>query len=239
MLRGTGLIVALAFRALPERLRFRAAIVVARWLEPLIALTRGYQERTRLRTDDLRETSLELLLMMLTRHRTTFDPVLHVDGIEHLPAAGSGPNLIVGPHTMLSTLFIRHLDDAGHDPVVITADPDQGVPGRRTRARVVCPSPVLLFRVRRYLEEGNTVAGMIDRRETERHSATVKTSGGPVFVSDALLQLAVRHGARIVFIATNLDDASRIVIRLASPSHGSHDVHDIVTDFADFVAGMS
>jgi lauroyl/myristoyl acyltransferase len=196
---------------------------------------RWYQERARLRTDDLRETALELLLMMLTRHRTAFDRVLHVDGLEYLPAPGSGATLIVGPHTMLSTLFIRYLDDAGHDPIVIPADPDQGVPGRRARAHVLSPSPALLLKARRSLEEGRTLAVMIDRGEPERRSSTVQTSAGPVFVSEALLQLAIRHRARIVFIATRLDQASRIVTRLSAPPRGASSVPDIVAAFADFV----
>jgi hypothetical protein len=141
----------------------------------------------------------------------------------------------VGPHTMLSTLFIRYLDDAGHDPIVITADPDQGVPGRRARAHVLSPSPALLLKVRRSLEEGRTLAGMIDRGEPERRGSTVQTSAGPVFVSEALLQLAIRHRARIVFIATRLDQASRIVTRLSAPPRGASSVPEIVAAFADFV----
>lgn len=235
VLRVAGFTVAHAFRAMPRAWRFRAAVVLARWLEPLVARTHAYQQRALLRTDDLRETALELLLMMLTRHRTTFDPVLHVEGIEHLPVPGSGATLIVGPHTMLSTLFIRYLDDAGHDPVVITADPDQGVPGRRARACVLSPSPALLFKVRRYLGEGRTLAGMIDRAEPERRSSTLQTSAGPVFVSDALLQLAVRYHTRIVFIATKMDATSRIVTRLSAPPPGSSSVAQLVSAFADFV----
>jgi hypothetical protein len=133
------------------------------------------------------------------------------------------------------TLFIRYLDDAGHDPVVITADPDQGVPGRRARACVLSPSPALLFKVRRYLGDRRTLMGMIDRGMPERGGSTVQTSAGPLFVSDALLQLAVRHHTRIVFIATTMDEASRIVTRLSAPPTGSLSVAEIVSAFAHFV----
>jgi lauroyl/myristoyl acyltransferase len=234
-LRAAGFTIALGFRAIPEKLRFRAAVVVARWLEPLIGRTRGYEERSRLRTDDLRETSLELLLMTLTRHQTTFDPILRIDGAEHLPAAKSGATLIVSRHTMLSTLFLRHLEDAGHEPLVISADQDMRVPGRRMPARVLRPSPDLLLKVRRHLEDGRTIAAMIDRGRLERRSSIVQTAGGPVFVSEALLRLGLRYRARVVFLATTMDEMSRVVSRLSAPSSRSNSVREIVADFADFV----
>jgi hypothetical protein len=224
-----------AFRVLPEHRRFRVAVIAARWLAPIIRRTRGYAERAKLRTDSLRETSLELLLMMLTRHGTTFTPRLRVDGASHLPAPGTGPILVVSPHTMLSMVFLRHLEDEGLEPYVVAAYPHLRTPGTRSPARVLLPSPSLLFKVRRLFEEGRTVAAMIDRDRPERRSETMETSLGPLFVSAALLQLALRCRARIVFLATGCDGQSGIVSRLSSPRDRAT-LADVLADFRAFVA---
>jgi hypothetical protein len=63
----------------------RRAASVARWLEPMIARTRVYELRQRLPFDGLRETSLDLVLTMLTRYGTAFDPVIRIEGSECLP----------------------------------------------------------------------------------------------------------------------------------------------------------
>jgi hypothetical protein len=233
LLRSAGLAVAAGFRLVPEARRFDAAIAVARWLEPLIARTRGFQERARHRTDDLRETSLELLLMMLTRHGTTFQLMLRMEGAEHLPGAPNGGTLVVGSHMMLNNLFTRYLEDAGQQAFVIS--PDQHcIAGTRTPARVLSPSAGLLFRVRRHLADGHTVVALIDRGAPERRNRAVQTASGTMLVSDALLQLAIRQNARVVFLAAKMDDSSRVVIRLSAPSSRT-DLNQILRDFADFI----
>ena len=83
-------------------------------LAPVIRRTGAYQTRRVHGSDTLREISLELILMVLTRYGTSFDPVLAVMGEDHLPGPQRGPTLIIGPHTMLSTLFVRYLEDRGY-----------------------------------------------------------------------------------------------------------------------------
>jgi lauroyl/myristoyl acyltransferase len=234
-LRAAGRAVALLFRAIPERLRFSAATAVARCLAPAIRRTRAFEERTKLNTDDLRETSLELLLMMLTRHGTTFTPRLRVQAEEHLPQPGTGPILVVSPHTMLSMLFLRYLEDRGFEPFVVAAYPGLRTPGTRLPARVLDPSSGLLLKVRRLLRDGATVTAMIDRDRPERRNAEYEISAGRLFVSDALLQLALQHDAHVVFLATRLDERSRIVFNLAAPSRPAADVRGLAAEFAGFV----
>jgi hypothetical protein len=234
VLRASGAVLALAFRLLPRTKRFRAARNVARCLEPLIARTAAYEERSRLGTDDLRETSLELVLMMLTRHGATFDPIMRIDGDVPLRRSGNCPTLIVAQHTMLSVLFLRHLEDAGHAPFVIAADPHLRIPGTMRPARVLCPSPALLFRVRRLLSDGRTIAAMIDRHAPERRGSRFETARGPLFLSDALLRLGLRTRAHIVFLATAIDDQARVVCRLSAPSIQSDNVEDVLADFVRF-----
>jgi len=234
-LRFAGAAVAWAFRIVPERHRFAVALRAARCLEPLVRRTSAYVERLKLRTDNLREISLDLLLLMLTRHGTTFTPRLEVQPAAHLPKPGTGPILVVSPHTMLSMLFLRYLEDRGYDPFVIAAYPGLRTPGTHRPARVLDPSSGLLLRVRRLLREGATVTAMIDRDRPERRNAEYHVSAGRMFVSDALLQLALQHDAQVVFLATRLDARACIVFNLGAPPRGASDVGGLAAAFADFV----
>jgi hypothetical protein len=222
---------------IPKRLRFPAAIVAARWLEPVVRRTGAYELRRQQRTDGLPEISLDLVLTTLTRHGTTFEPCVTFEGFEHLAASKGVGTLLVGPHMMLSMLVVPYLVDAGLDPLIIFAVPHLPVPGRRETARVLLPSPGLLRAVRRELINGAFVGGMIDRSEPERRTATVETSAGEILVSDALLRVAVRQGARILFIGSHLDAQSRVVLRLATPCASSASVEEILGDFARFADG--
>jgi hypothetical protein len=233
-LRAAGFAISVLFRAIPEKHRFTAAIRLARAIQPLIARTRGYQHRSRLQTDSLRETTFELLLVILTRNGTTFPTPIRVEGAEHLPAPGAGATLIVGPHTMLSTLFIRFLEDRGLEPFIISANAFL-VPGTKTPVRVLLPSPQLLLKVRGLFREGRTIAAMIDRGEPERRNRAISREGGPLLVSYPLLRLAVAQGVRVIFIATRLDTQSRVVVRLSVPRGQHAHVDDLVSEFAEFV----
>ena len=233
-LRAAGSALALLFRVIPEEHRFKAAIHVAAAIEPLIARTRGYRHRSRLQTDSLRETSFELLLVVLTRNGTTFPTPIRVEGADHLPAPGGGATLIVGPHTMLSTLFIRFLEDRGLEPLIISAN-EFAMPGTRTPVRVLLPSPRLLLQVRSALREGRTIAAMIDRGEPERRNQAIPRDSGPLLVSYPLLRLAVAQGARVIFIATALDSRSEVVVRLSVPRRDGASVEELVHEFAAFV----
>jgi hypothetical protein len=233
LLRTAGHLVALALRTVPRRFRFRAAVVVARWLEPLIARTNAWETRRRLGTDTLREASLELVLMMLTRHGTEFDPIQHIEGAEHVSETG-GATVVLSAHTMLSALVMRYFADRGSRLFVIAADPDLRIPGTRLPASVLLPSPMLLVQVRRLFRERQTVAAMIDRGDPERRNAIYHTSTGPMRISDALLRLALHHHARVLFLATRMDATSQIVMRFAAPSPQSTTVPEILGDFVRF-----
>jgi hypothetical protein len=231
-LRFAGIAVAVAFRLVPQRLRFPAAALFARAIEPFIRHTRAYQTRAAMRVDGLRETSLQLVLMLLTRYGTTFDPLVQVAGAEHLPPAGAVPLLLISPHTMLSLLFPRVLHDRCYDPLLISADPIRFY-GTTTDGRTLLPSPAMFFEVRRAFRSGGTVMSMIDRGDPERRNELFQTAKGPFRVSSALIRLALRSGARIVFFAAKIDPASRVVIHLGAPSHEG--VAGVVNDFVQFV----
>ena len=198
----------------------------------MIARTRVYEQR-RLLSDGLRETSLDLVLMILTRYGTTFDPILRIEGSEHLPEPGD-PTFLAGAHVMLSTIFLRYLDDVGHDPLIIAADPAMRICGTTKSVRVLPPSPRLLFEVRRHLQEGHLVGAMIDRGEPERRNQIFNTGDRTLRISSALVRLAIRCQARIVFIAARLGGQSEIVISLDAPTPAMN-TDDVLVSFADFL----
>lgn len=225
---------AMVMRACPASWRFRAAVALAHLLEPLIARTRGCRERQRLRTETVRETSLEFVLMMLTRHGTTFAPEMTIEGLECLPSPGERATVIVGPHTMLSRLFVRYLEAAGHEPAVIDAAP-QFVYGTRWPQRILFPSPTLLFQVRRVMRQSGIVMALIDGRGRGRRGRVLQVRGGELIVSDVLLQFALRQRARVVFLATTLDGHRRVVVKLGAAPRDAETVDDLVLGFASFV----
>lgn len=235
LLRAGGFVVAIAFRVIPLRLRYRAAFVVARCLEFFIERTQVYETRKVLLHDNLRETAIDLVLDQLTRNGTEFDPILEVEGAESLRCMGHGPTLVIGVHTMLSMLFVRFVHDLGLDIRIITAVPRYRVPGTRKLARVLCPSPALLFDVRRGFRNGETLGAMIDRLNPDRRSSQFQSAAGSLTLSNTLIRLAVRHHANIIFIATKLNEHSKGVMRLARPQPSSVGADDIVSDFAQFV----
>ncbi|HET9982149.1 MAG TPA: hypothetical protein VFQ38_01115 [Longimicrobiales bacterium] len=229
----------LSLRIVPRRHRFGAASLVARALRPLLARTTLYREQLRHRVDSLPEIALFRVLDALTRTGTRFDPVMTIDGGEALQAAlqsGRGV-LVVAPHAMLTTLIVRRLHDMGCAPEVVSADPGMRIDGTRLPARTIQPSPAFLLAVRSRLRAGGVVCAMIDRGEpSEGRTVEFATPGGPVLVADALVRLAVRCGARVVFTTFRLDERGRVVAALASPdaaSSGSPEA--ILGDFAAFV----
>jgi hypothetical protein len=231
--RLAGFAVALAFRALPKRSRFRWVVRVARCIEPVIVRTWAYEQRRELPFDGLRETSLDLVLTTLTRHGTTFNPTLRVEGLEHLPQPGVA-TFLAGAHAMLSTTFLRYLDDIGHDSLIISADPAMRICGTKKRVNTLLPSTRLFFDVRKHLEEGGLIGAMIDRTNPERRNRLFANSRRPLRLSNALLRLALRCGARIVFIAARPGNNSEIVIELDEPSTPVT-AEGALVDFADFV----
>jgi hypothetical protein len=234
LMRRAGHAVALLFYALPEARRFDAALAAARVLEPIIGRTRGYRARAALKTDDLHATSLDLLLTVLTRHGVVFTPRLRVDGIDHLPPAGSAPIFIASAHTMLSMHFLRYLEDRGYAPHVLAEIPGLRIPGTRTPARMHSESPSLLFEIRTLMRRGQTLAAMIDRDGPERGPIVTRTSRGPLYLAGAPLQLALRHGAAVVFLSAGLD-GDTIVLRLGAPRDAGPGVETVAREFAAFV----
>ena len=77
---------------------------------------------------------------------------------------------------------------------------------------------------------------MIDRDGPELRSRAVRYGGTQAFVSEALLQVALRAGARIVFIATTLTDRREVLVRLEGVPARVDRVSEVVDRFVSFVA---
>jgi hypothetical protein len=234
MMRLAGSFLAFIFFLVPRRYRFALALRVARWLEPVIARTHAWRARRLLLTDGVRETSLDLLLAALTRHGVCFDPQLVMEGggADCLPPPGTGL-LLLGPHTMLSTLFIRLLDARGH--VVWGASAAHlRLPGARRPARILLPSPQLPLQIRSKLREGCMVFALIDRGEDSPHTVNYQLAAGTMRVSGGLLRLALATRTPTYFIATRTE-GYRVVSRVRPAAPAAQTLPALLDDFAAFV----
>lgn len=228
---------AFVVRLLPLRHRFSAAILAARILQPLFRVSGAYAERLKLRTDGLPETSLDFVVMMLTRHDVAFDPRIEVSGLEHVPDASTkGATLIVSPHTMLSVLILPLLIDRGVTPSFTAADPAMKIPGRRSGANQIIPTRTFFVTVRELFAAGRIVISMIDRDVAERRTRAVTTSRGEHMISTALLEVALREGARILFFTTRLDPQWNVRMSFVEGSRGDvTDVNELADRFGAFL----
>ena len=232
-----GFLFAMAMRLIPRQRRFRVALLVTRAALPLIRRTEAYRELRKAKVDGLREIALYFILECLTRHGTRFDPVINVtdyEKVERALAAGRGV-LSISPHTVLSVLLARLFHDAGHDPVIITADPRMRVGGTILAAEVIQPSPTFLVATRNRLRRGRIVCAMTDRSEA-REGRTVEfaTTRGRIIIATALMRVAARSEAKVVFSEAHLDERG-IVITFATPSSSSDSAEAITRDFIEFV----
>ncbi|HEY0379760.1 MAG TPA: hypothetical protein VGC87_22765 [Pyrinomonadaceae bacterium] len=233
-----GLCFALAMRLVPRRLRFGAARLLARAATPLIRRTQAYSEQRKTNVDGVNEVALHLVLNTLTKNGTTFDPVIAVNGYEALEralATGNGV-LMITPHTVLSILAFRLFHDAGLDPVAVAADPRMRVSGTRVMARPLLPSPTFLVEIRSRLRGGRLVCAMPDRMEhKEGRTIEFDTANGRVIIATALMHVAARCGAEVVFYEAHFDGRG-VVANFAAPAPESMGSADAVTrDFVEFV----
>ncbi len=226
---------ATAIRLVPRRHRFGAAMLLARAALPLFRRTDAYQEQEVKKFDDPQEIALHFVLNAMTRNGALFDPSISVKGYEQFGqayAAGKGV-LVIGPHAALTLLMVRVFHDRGLDPVVISPDPRMRIGGTALTARTVQPSRMFLVKTRSRLRRGELVCAMPDRAEHHgERTVEFATAKGRVIVAPALIQLAARCGARVVFTEVH-KEGRELVGTIDAPSAASADV--ITRDFMEFV----
>ena len=224
-----------AMRLVPRGRRFHVALRVAAALEPLIRRTGAYRQQRMTRVDGAREIAVHLVLHVLTRHGTPFDPVLRADGYEAVaPAFADGRGvLVLGPHAALNLLLVRRFHDDGLAPVVVSADPLMRVPGMPRVVETVQPSPTFLVAMRNRLRAGRLVCGMPDRAEHHPgRTLEFETANGPLIVAPALMQVAARTGARVLFTEVHVEGGGlAATVRAAS----SGTAEGLTREFVEFV----
>lgn len=237
LIRAAEFCFAAALRLAPRRRRFGAVLLLADAVLPFLRRTSAYRWQEAVGFDGPREIALHFMLNALTRNGTRFDPVVSVRGFEELErahAAGRGV-LVLGPHAALTLLMIRLFHDRGLDPVVVSPDPRMRVGGTTVTARTVQPSPTFLVKARSRLRRGDVVCAMPDR--AEHHGArTVEfaTAAGRVIVAPALMHVAARCGARVVFTEVHAEGRSGVAGTLHAPRDTSSG-DAIAEEFMDFV----
>jgi lauroyl/myristoyl acyltransferase len=229
-------VVSLFVGAVPRRFRFRAAVRMAAVATPLLRFHPIVRQRLRMRVETAQEIVTFHLLDILTRHGIAFDPRIRTVGMEHFEAAaakGAGV-LFVGPHSMLSVLALRKLLDMQRDAAVVSPDPVL-FPGTAIHVRTIEPSFTYLLEVRRMLRANTIVAAMIDRDVVAgRSEFAMPTAQGPIVIADALIRLAVRAEAPVVFFATRMREGE-FVITLGAAAEGSPSAEAITAAFVAFV----
>jgi lauroyl/myristoyl acyltransferase len=108
------------------------------------------------------------------------------------------------------------------------------VGGTTLTARTIQPSPTFLVKTRGCLRRGEVVCAMPDR--AEHHGArTVEfaTAAGRVIVAPALMQVAVRCGARVVF--TEVHAEGRTLAGTVSAPADSSSGEAVAEGFMEFV----
>jgi hypothetical protein len=234
--RVAGALFALSMTPVPRRFRFALASRLAWRFSKVVRATAVYRSRFPVRMDSEREIALERALAVLTRRGLRFDPVMRFEGLELLEeAVGDGRGLLVcGPHSMLNALVVRKGYDLGLAPAVVSAGPVPYVFGTDIPPDIIHPSPRLLLDVRRMLRDGRTVGALIDGEEDDlKYETAIATTRGTIRVSLALFQVALHCDARILFMATRVDEAGNVLATVGAPSERT--MAAIAADFTAFV----
>lgn len=229
---------ALALQIVPRHYRFQTTLLLARATVPLFVHTAAYQEQSIKNFHRPDEIVLFLLLNALTKNGTHFDLEIVVKGYQHVERAyakGKGV-LITGHHAALTLLMVRFLHDKELRPLVITPDDNLRVPGTSVRTETIQPSRMFLLHLRSKLREGKLICAMPDRaKHHRRKTIEFATPAGPVIMAPAIIEVAARCGAAVLFTEVRVE-GHQLVTTIAAPAASPlGDPSAIVTDFMSFV----
>lgn len=229
---------ALVMRVVPCAYRFDVALLLTRVTVPLFRKTEAYSEQQIKNFHSPREIALHLILNALTKNSTAFNPRITVNGFDDfLQAFARGQGvLVIGHHAALTLFMIRLFYEKAFDPIVVTPDSRLRVPGTLVTARTVQPSATFLVRLRSRLRSGELVCGMPDRAEHHaRRTIEFATSAGQVIIAPAIIEVAVRCGAEVLFTGVRVQ-GRRLVATIAAPSPSSGGSSSAITeDFISFI----
>lgn len=245
-LHGPAGVLAAAFAALPRRWRFHAAAALAPLLVPVLSRTTIYRALVEDAADGPRDAALALLLSALTQFGVRFDPLLRLtgerfllDALDESDRTGCGV-LLVTPHAGLCIHVLRHFRELGRTIVSISAHGRPiAVPGAEAPpTEVIPPGPHALLAVRRELRAGRVVGAMIVvRSPTPAHTRGFVTRAGQMHLAPALLHIAARVGAPVVFLTARAEARRVRLIYGGSPRGRSGD--EIEDDLIAFLRAES
>jgi hypothetical protein len=228
----------MAMRIVPRRFRFATALLLARVTIPFFRSTAAYREQWIKNFHRPDEIVLYLMLNALAKNGTRFDLEIAATGYQHFQRASAKRKgvLVTGHHAALTLLMIRFFYDQGFEPVVITPDDRLRVPGTSVVAETIQPSPVFLVQLRNKLRAGKLVCAMPDRAEHHTgRTIEFATPAGPVIVAPAIIEVAARSGAEVLFTEVRVA-RRRLVATIAAPTASSAGVAPAsIVDFISFV----
>jgi hypothetical protein len=142
---------------------------------------------------------------------------------------------------MLSTFILWLL--TGIAEMNVVSPEKMLVLGTIAPVRLIDPTPTFLLQVRKVLQANGLVGAMIDRDViTTRSTFEVTTDRGPVVIADALIHVAFRTKAKIVFHAGYLDGEDVVVTFDVPSEEESRSVEGITAALVSFlqkhVAGL-
>ena len=225
---------------LPERHRFRAAIIVASLLAgPLEALS--VVRRRTLKFASRREHVLTDLLALMDGRKLHFDVPLDVRGSDDLRRVlkrGRGA-VLVSTHLNagLSRVVLRFLSDSNLPFIAVSSGPHYPICGAASLAPTRTPltESSFLLRIRSDLRAGTVVCALIDSAiPSRRATVRVETQGGSLWVADPLVRLAVRLDVPAVFFRASLEGGT-VLLEMALPPEPAS-AERIVDAFAEFSA---
>ena len=222
----------------PRHYRFQTTLLLARATIPLFVHAAAYREQSIKNFHRPDEIVLFLLLNALTKNGTHFDLEIVVKGYRHVERAyakGKGV-LVTGHHAALTLLMVRFLHDKEFRPIVITPDANFKVPGTSVRTETIQPSRMFLVHLRSKLRQGKVICAMPDRAKHHgRRTIEFATPAGPVIMAPAIMEVAARCGATVLFTEVRVE-GHQLVTTIAAPAASpAGDASAIVTDFMSFV----
>jgi hypothetical protein len=225
--------------AVPRRHRFAIMRHVALALTPAFKSTPWFRRSESFGLNDPEEIVLHYLLNLMSNGGALFDLALKVEGGEVLEAAlkKNKGTMIVLPHTLLAMTVCRYLHDLGRVPAIVAASPFVHIYGTRLRAPALQPAANLFFRLRQNLRNGGVACAMIDESpQSSSRTLTFETSNGPVCISGAVIDLALRSNAQVVFNVARLNDRGEIILTFGDPGSSiSANPREIARRFVDFM----
>lgn len=232
--RAAGAAVAAMIRLVPRRYRFGFAVRLSRAVVLVVRHTPHFRQLVNAKLDTPEEIALHLLMHVMTTNDVAFDPDITIDGYDRfLDAVRSGRGvLLAAPHASLTLTAMRSFHDDGLRTVFLAPDPRMRITGTTAVAETLQRSPTLLVQVRTKLREGWLVATMLDRADREPGTIVFDTTLGPVVFMPALLHVAARCGAHVVFSEIHLE-GSRLRGRIVPASSGTGEGYE--REFVEFV----